>query len=239
MEFNVLSNDRSKGGIYIIRNLINDKIYIGGSVNFKRRYNEHHRDLLQGKHTNPKLQRSINKYGLENFTFSIVEVCCEDDIIKREEFWINELAVIDNGYNILATARGINKEARAKIAATMKLKPGFFTGKKHTAEANLQNSLKHKGIKPSPETVKKIVDTRKRNGYRHSEATRKKLADRRTGHPFILSEDDIKRRAATFKNTWAEKRILVNELCINCNNTFQKRAMYKNKKVCPRCKKLQ
>ena len=60
-------------GIYIILNIINNKCYIGSSINIKGRKEQHIRDLKKGKHCNDHLQKSWNKYGQESFVFSKLE----------------------------------------------------------------------------------------------------------------------------------------------------------------------
>ncbi len=52
--------------VYTIKNVINNKIYIGSAVNIKKRWHEH-RNLLNNnnnnKHHSPILQNAWNKYG--------------------------------------------------------------------------------------------------------------------------------------------------------------------------------
>lgn len=69
-------------GIYIIKNKITGKLYIGSSVNLYCRINAHISKLNTNKHTSPYLQHSVNKHGLENFEVSIYEVF--DDISEKE-----------------------------------------------------------------------------------------------------------------------------------------------------------
>jgi len=64
-------------GIYKITNIINGKFYIGSSVNLYNRNRGHHNKLVHGTHSNPKLQNSVNKYGIDNFTFEIVISGCD------------------------------------------------------------------------------------------------------------------------------------------------------------------
>lgn len=64
-----------RSGIYRIRNLINEKIYIGSADNLDRRKNEHWKELRDQSHCNPHLQASWNKHGEISFTFEVVEEC--------------------------------------------------------------------------------------------------------------------------------------------------------------------
>lgn len=86
-------------GIYCIRNTINNKMYVGESIDIYRRWHEHIQDLRDGIHTNTHLQRSWNKYGEENFEFNILEECEEDKLFEREKYWIEAYDAFHNGYN--------------------------------------------------------------------------------------------------------------------------------------------
>ncbi len=67
-------------GIYHIVNDLNGKTYIGQTVSI-RAHASHHRHLLTtNQHYNPPLQASYNKYGGENFTFYLLELCWKKDI---------------------------------------------------------------------------------------------------------------------------------------------------------------
>ena len=74
-------------GIYLIT--INYKIYIGSSNNIYKRRASHLYRLRKNTHNNPILQNLFNKYGENLFTFSILENCSVDDLLKREQYWID------------------------------------------------------------------------------------------------------------------------------------------------------
>jgi len=60
-------------GIYRIINQSTGKSYIGQSINLRKRKIQHFSNLKCGKHENDYLQKGYNKYGLDAFTFSILE----------------------------------------------------------------------------------------------------------------------------------------------------------------------
>ena len=88
-------------GIYCIQNIRNKKRYIGQSINAKNRMYKHKWQLKKGIHKNKHLQRSVNKYGLENFTFEILKECKKDELDALEIELINRYDATnqDYGYN--------------------------------------------------------------------------------------------------------------------------------------------
>src|SRR5690606_26110393 len=93
-------------GIYIIKNNINNKVYIGStlkSINF--RFKTHIKLLNNSKHENPLLQNAWNKYGVKNFTFEVIEKfenITIDELLLLEQQYISKFNSIDKnfGYNI-------------------------------------------------------------------------------------------------------------------------------------------
>ena len=92
-------------GIYIITNLIDGKSYIGKSEkNIEYRLHQHKFGISSNEH----LQNAIRKYGIENFTFEMLEECSKEDCCDRERYWINFYNTLyPNGYNY--TTGGENK----------------------------------------------------------------------------------------------------------------------------------
>lgn len=90
-------------GVYQIRNLVNNKIYIGSSKNLKHRKNHDHISTLKkNKHQNAHLQNAFNKYGEKNFVFEIIEFCEEKELKDIEQYWLDRLGAYKRevGYNI-------------------------------------------------------------------------------------------------------------------------------------------
>lgn len=75
-------------GIYLIRNTINNKVYIGQSTDIERRWVEHKRKYSLEKNKNIILYKAFKKYGLDNFSFEILEECKEEELNERETFYI-------------------------------------------------------------------------------------------------------------------------------------------------------
>lgn len=62
-------------GIYMIRNKVNDKVYIGQSISIEERFCSHKRKLNNKTHDSRHLQYAWNKYGEEAFEFEIICEC--------------------------------------------------------------------------------------------------------------------------------------------------------------------
>ena len=96
--------------IYVITNLINQKQYVGKtSYSIEKRWKEHCYDSKKNdvnKHR--PLYNAIQKYGVENFSISLLEDNIQDnEINEREKFWISKLNTYYQGYN--ATLGGDGK----------------------------------------------------------------------------------------------------------------------------------
>lgn len=86
--------------IYIIKNKINDKVYVGQAINPHRRFIQH---LCNGNRLldNYPIHLAINKYGKDNFYCEILESNVEN-YNEREKYWIKYYnSLSPNGYNIL------------------------------------------------------------------------------------------------------------------------------------------
>ena len=93
-------------GIYKITNKINNKVYIGQSKEVEHRLREHQLRPFRGdentnKEYNKYLYKAIRKYGLENFSFEILEECSPDILADKESYYINLFKSNDEkfGYN--------------------------------------------------------------------------------------------------------------------------------------------
>ena len=98
-----------KKDIYIIKNTINDRVYIGQSVDAEYRWNRHVWDArYENKYGMNKsvLHKAMMKYGVENFYYEVLESQIEN-YDEREKYWIDFYnSMIPNGYNIAPGGQG-------------------------------------------------------------------------------------------------------------------------------------
>lgn len=103
-------------GIYKITNKINGKVYIGQSKYIERRWNRHRSAAFNPNdhNYNIHLYRAIRKYGLENFSFEVLEECKVEELNEKEVYYIKLYNSFFEGYNLTlggdSSAIGVNKE---------------------------------------------------------------------------------------------------------------------------------
>ena len=89
-------------GIYKIQNRINGDCYVGQSINIEHRWARH---KTIGKNYNVNyiniaLYKAFYEFGIENFDFSIIEICNKEKLNEREIYWIKYFNSFKNGYNM-------------------------------------------------------------------------------------------------------------------------------------------
>lgn len=113
-------------GIYKIEFISNpERIYIGSAVDINKRWSRHKTELKCEKHSNSKLQRHVIKYGIEDLKFTVLLECLKEDLIRNEQYFIDEY---DPYFNILKIAGSQigNKSIKGQV--------GPMFGRKHSEE---------------------------------------------------------------------------------------------------------
>lgn len=100
VENKVNSIDNFLTGIYKITNTLNDKCYVGKSINVRSRLKTHYRELSNDTHHNYLLQHDFNLCGEAFFDVSILIECKEEELDDYESYFCYENNVWNKGYNI-------------------------------------------------------------------------------------------------------------------------------------------
>jgi group I intron endonuclease len=181
-----------ESGIYGIKNIVNNKIYVGSALNIKKRWYEHKYKLKYNKHANKHLNDACNKYGINNFEFIIIERVEPSKLIEREQYYINYYNATnrDNGYNLLPIAGNSLNYKHSEI--TKEKIRNSLVGRKSSrvnyvvsdeTKKNMSNSAKRKP--PVTEETKKnlsIALLGNKNACRIvDEKERKKMSEIRIG----------------------------------------------------------
>jgi group I intron endonuclease len=189
------------GFIYKITNAINNKIYIGQTIqSINKRFKNH---LFACYHEKMPLHRAIRKYGKDKFNIEIIDFAMNsEELNKKEIFYIEKLNTIKNGYNV-------------------DLGGGVFT---RTPETELKRI---KGIKDAkrgiyPESFRLYANSRKDHKYTREE--RQKMSDVSPHKKGVIAKNEITGEILTFKSgTEAAKYF-------NCQKQIISRACLKKRR---------
>ena len=120
-------------GIYLLKNIINGKCYIGQSINLRKRINNHLNNSTNIRFTGKHLYSAMNKYGIENFKITLLEIInpleyeepIYDILNKLEIYYIEKFNSFNCGYNKTKGGERIlgcnhSEETRKKISIALK-----------------------------------------------------------------------------------------------------------------------
>lgn len=144
--------------VYSIHNVVDDKYYVGQTVNSVRRFAKHLWELRNNKHHNTHLQNAFNLRGESAFSFEVVRQCEIEELDVWERILIRHYDSFENGYNKEAGGnkfKTFSEESRAKMTkAQLGNKKGSVPC---SDDKRLKLHLANKGKKPSPKAVAAVV----------------------------------------------------------------------------------
>jgi group I intron endonuclease len=182
-----------KNVIYKIRNVTNEKFYVGSTNNTRERFRAHRNKLRGNKHHCKHLQAAWNKYGEDCFKFEVIEQVASSDLLfAAEDIWLSEWfghsQCYNSGRSAAAPMRGIPKEqhpsygrqksADEKIAISTGLKDYYANNISHRLGATLtvETLLKIKENRVAPKG-----DAHYGYGLTRSEETKAKISAAQLG----------------------------------------------------------
>lgn len=139
-------------GIYQIENIVNKKTYIGSAVDLTKRKANHFSDLERNCHANIHLQRSYNKHKRDAFKFEILFTCRKENLIRVEQYHINNYQPQYNICKIAGSSFGVKRSE--EFINSQK-------GRKFSEESKKKMSLSAMGRILSEETKRKMSMTKK------------------------------------------------------------------------------
>lgn len=168
-------------GIYSIRSICKNKIYIGASVDIRLRWRRHRSELKLQIHPNIKLQRHYNKYGIEDLEFQILGEFPEDQIFTVEVEFVQKFNSFKEGFNLTTGGEGYGPNKRKitlKNIETLEIKEfeslSDAARALNTSPENIWSVIEGKGSKGPrricagwcrPETETKNIKVRARQKY--------------------------------------------------------------------------
>lgn len=168
------------GFIYLIRNRVNGKGYVGQTIkSVKKRFAEHLRSAINGSEY--AVHCAIRKHGADNFEVETVVACDSSLLNALEEYCVafyGTRAAIGHGYNM--TDGGKATSGWSPSAATREKMSKSLMGRKH-----------------SPERIAKAKESRK--GQTHSAETRAKISALSKGRKMPPRSDEWRRKQSEAK----------------------------------------
>jgi group I intron endonuclease len=204
--------------IYIIRNFIDDRVYIGSTADMVGRYGNHKRQLKKGEHTNSHLQNFVNKYGFGSIYFDVLEPCDPAKLIEREQHYIDTFKPQFNMNLFAQSVLGICKkpkteEHKRKLSEALKgrkLTPDMCAkisegqmGRKWSEASKRKASESAKGKKKNPEAVEKMRQTK--TGVKQSPEMIAKRMEALL--PVLKSEEYRLKKSEATKKQWERTRL--------------------------------
>ena len=202
-------------GIYCIRNLVNNKIYVGGSTDIESRWV----DEQYVYNCNTYLGKDLKYFGIDNFEFIILEECPMEYLYKLEIKWILLLDSTnrDRGYNknigggIPVSSNIIDGRKSSMFRQRLSL---AHTGRKHSEETKAKIGASSKGrihvertkraqLKREEELQRRLL--RSAIKRHHSEETKKKISDTKKGT--VVSEETRSRMSEKSKLQWRRRKL--------------------------------
>ncbi len=226
---------KRQAGIYCIRNDINGKAYYGSSVDLKRRYNSHIKGLHNGYGQNLKLQRAVDKYGITNFTFIILEKWNRDEIdkkelLKKEQTYLDKHQPHINGYNIAPIAgsnlgyKKTNEQRQRTVEAWKKLKESCEWKKQRNERSKRMIGEKNPQFGKTTSDKQKAAVAKASAKRERTQEERDKISKSNTGKKRtdeqkanIIKGRDVEKFHRGIKRAAEKRKIQVNQYDTNMN----------------------
>lgn len=178
----ILMENKGKGGIYMWTNKLTGDIYVGQSVDLRKRFIKYFSLSYINSRKELIISRALIKYGYTNFSVTILEYCKESYLDIKEQYYFDTL---NPQYNIKKVAGGSSKglilseEHKAKISKSLK---GVYTGEKAHwyGRSFSEETKKLMGLK-------RLGELNPMYGKSHSEETKDQIRQKALGR--IFSEE--------------------------------------------------
>jgi group I intron endonuclease len=186
-----------KSGIYVIKNTVNDRVYVGSSNNLYKRFNAHKNCLLKENHPNKALTNFCLVYGINKLYVDVIEFCETENLIERENYYIVKYSGYGHGFNCCPKAESSFKDVKVSDETKLKLS---VARKKYILENQIENN---KRLDKGRVILKKMFSDGLLQGNNKgkiaSEETRLKQRLAKLGKPSNMTDVQIKERIESLK----------------------------------------
>lgn len=137
----IREENNGKVGVYCWVNTVNGKFYIGSGINLYKRLSDYFQSGYYLARPNVYILRAISKYGINNFSLTILEYTSSEDLISCEQKWID---LLKPEYNLCPIA-GNSKGYKHSEENVEKIRNAAI-GRKHTEEVKQTMCESRKGV---------------------------------------------------------------------------------------------
>lgn len=225
---------RKKTGIYKLTLIKDGRIYIGSSVNIKKRWEGHKSASTIEDDSIQYIQKALRKYGINAFSWEIMELCSEELLIEREQHYLDILQPfprLNQGFNIREIADSnlgikFSDEAKQKLKGRIPWNKGKIGQQIHSNDTKKEMSNQRQGENNSffgsihsDKTKKQISKTRKekiKSGEitptAHSDKHKKWLSEQYIGEnnfnakEYIITEPTGRQYKIKSLSTWCSEQ---------------------------------
>lgn len=209
--------DYKNGKVYVIRNVVNDKVYVGSTTQIlSKRFHKHKHQINCQRHKNYPLYVAMREIGVENFYIELIEnfPCnSKEELHAREGHYIREFNSYKEGYNALVSGRDKQQYYQEE--------------KEYVNQHNKENYEKNKEerLKKNKEYYEKnketILKQQKEHYEENKEKYHKKQAEYREKNRELIRQRDNERRSKN-KDEINKKRREDMTTCNECGHTYPK-----------------
>jgi group I intron endonuclease len=144
----ILLENKGKPGIYRWTNKLNNNTYVGSGLNLSKRVGDYYKESELKRNPRP-IHAALLKHGYENFKLEILEYCRADELIIKEQYYLDllkpEYNILKNAYSLLGfkhSPENIEKFKLKKISQEHKdLLSSVHLGKEVSQETRDKLSL--------------------------------------------------------------------------------------------------
>lgn len=173
---------KKEAGIYFFTNKINGKVYVGETMNIRKRMGDH-----RGVYNKCPFSRAIKKYGFDGFDLKIMyfPVITKKELLDLEETFIflESSLVTEHGYNICV--RGTDRTGVKASAETLRNMSKSMTGDKHPMYGKKRPEMSSRQMGKGNAMYGKTGDNSPFYGIKKTEEHRKKIGDSKRGEKSI------------------------------------------------------
>ena len=108
MKKKILLDNKGKSGVYRIINMENNKTYVGSSINLYARFHVYFniKKISEGGNRNLLICKALVKYGYSRFSLQILEYCEKENVLAREQYYLDLLQPEYNIQKIAGSPQG-------------------------------------------------------------------------------------------------------------------------------------